>query len=74
MNIMIRTTDAQWSARHGVGTRDGATVITVPAETVQSVTFAGRDMVRFDIRRAVGSIPSDYPNPWMQVPATFIVK
>lgn len=73
MRIRILTSDSRWSAEHGQPTGDGATVVTVPADAVEPVTFAGVAMLRFDLRTISPRIPADWPNPWAMVPAAHAV-
>lgn len=73
--VKIRTNDRAWAARNnldfqdeGMGDGYGFATLTVP--TVEQVTFAGRDMVRFNLG---ADLPRDYPNPWVLTPATNVV-
>lgn len=68
VQVEIRTSDATWSQQHGTPGRDGRTVVSVAS--VEPTTFAGRDMVRFDLG---AKLPSDWPNRWAMVPASWIV-
>ncbi|MEV7264689.1 hypothetical protein AB0N38_14165 [Micromonospora aurantiaca] len=68
VQLEIRTSDAQWARQHGTPGRDERTVIKV--DKVEPLTFAGRDMVRFDLG---AKLPSDWPNRWGMVPASWVV-
>lgn len=72
MQVKIRTSDKQWTAEHSERTDDGAAVVTIPGDKVERVTFAGREMVRFDLR-IVGKLPADWPNAWAMLPSTYVV-
>ena len=66
--IEIRTEDTAWAAEHSTPGRDGRVVVS--AEAVERVTFAGQDMVRFDLGTA---LPSDWWNRYAMVPASWVV-
>lgn len=68
VQVEIRTSDAQWAQQHGAPGRDERIVITV--DSVERLTFAGRDMVRFKLG---AKLPSDWPNRWGMVPASWVV-
>ncbi|MEU0078520.1 hypothetical protein ABZY58_11540 [Micromonospora tulbaghiae] len=69
MRIRIRTSDSAWADENGTPATDGETWVPVPADVVESLTFAGQPMLRFDLREVDGSLPRDWPDPWAQVPA-----
>lgn len=74
MQIRIRTTDATWAAKHGTGIVNGETVITVPDDAVEQVTFAGAAMLRFDIAVVGGGkSPRDWFGSAALVPSRHIV-
>jgi hypothetical protein len=67
VKIEIRSTDTGWTARHEQG-RDGRHIVNV--DNAERLTFAGVPMVRFHL----ADLPSDYPNPNVQVPAAWLVS
>lgn len=71
VQVEIRTSDQQWSQQHGTPGRDERVVVDV--EHVEPLTFAGRDMVRFDLAQVSATLPSDWLNRWAMVPASWLV-
>lgn len=76
--VKINTSDLDWIRKHGLsepvvygtdikGTVYFATEITVP--TVERVTFAGADMIRFDL----GPDGPRDSSRWAMYPATYLV-
>jgi len=72
MRIAINTTDTQYAAAHETDSA-GRVIVTVDDSIVEHVTFAGRDMIRFDLQ-SVGKLPRDFGNRYAMYPATRIVK
>jgi hypothetical protein len=74
MRIRITTTDNAFAAEIGSGlAEDKSTVITIADDKVERLTFAGRDMIRFDMAAvASGRLPKDWGNRYTMYPATRI--
>jgi hypothetical protein len=73
MQIELRTSDTAWAAAHSTPGRDGRVIVTVPDAATTALTFAGREMIRFDMREIAPELPRDYPNPYTMQPASWIV-
>lgn len=73
IQVNIRTTDRNWADTHGTATHDegDALLVTVNAANPEHLTFAGQQMVRFDLG---ARIPRDYPTRWVLTPAAHIVR
>lgn len=75
MRVTINTKDEAFATQHGTGLdASGRTVITVPDASVERLSFAGADMVRFDMALvAAGRLPRDWGNRWTMLPQSRIV-
>jgi len=74
MRIKIRTTDTQWTADHAESVTDGIAIVSVPAKSVERLTFANREMIRFDLRVIGKRIPRDWGNAAAMLPASYVVS
>jgi hypothetical protein len=73
MRVKIRTTDQQWTAQHAERTEDEAAVVSIPTSAIERLTFAGRDMIRFDLRVVGKRLPRDWMNPHTMLPTSYVV-
>jgi hypothetical protein len=71
--IRITTKDARFAAEHGTGL-DAVMDTVIEVAEIERVTFAGREMIRFDMASVAGGrLPRDWANRWTMYPATRIV-
>lgn len=68
MRIAITTADSTFAAAHETDSV-GDVVITVPDSAVEYLTFAGAEMVRFDMA-VVGKLPRDWANRYTMYPVS----
>lgn len=72
MRIAITTTDAEYAAMRETDDQ-GRVIVTIPDAQVERLTFAGRDMIRFDLRLA-GNLPKGWANPFTMYPVSRIAS
>lgn len=70
--IAITTTDTAYAATHEVDST-GRVIVEINDSAIERLTFAGRDMIRFDLQSA-GKLPRDFGNRYAMYPSTRIVK
>jgi hypothetical protein len=73
VRVEIRTSHADWAREFGTPGREGRTVVVVPGDAIEHLTFAGTAMIRFDMATVAPVTPADWPNRWAQIPASWVV-
>lgn len=69
ISLLIRTSDTAWTAAYAKpGPEPSTAVVTVPASAAERITFAGADMISFDLGQAAERLPSDWGNQHAAVP------
>jgi hypothetical protein len=71
--VKIRTTDQQWTAKHAERVEDEAAIVAIPTAAIERLTFAKRDMIRFDLRVVGKRLPRDWMNPHTMLPTSYVV-
>lgn len=66
--VEILTSDTAWAVKHGTPGRNGRTAVQIAA--VERLTFAGADMIRFDLGTVAKRLPRDWGNRWTMIPAS----
>ncbi len=78
MIVKLHTSDMKWIEKNAiayqVADNGNVTAHVEIGSNVERVTFASRDMIRFDLRSVAKRLPSDWSNANAMIPAAHIVS